>query len=147
MADPTLTDIADKIDDVGRMLARQSATLGDLAGAGSRTSGPDVPLLVELHALRVDALACAATARSRRERAAFEATAAGLERLLNGRGGRVIVPRAGEPFSSTTMDAVEVVATEDAAQDRTVAVLREPGLQVGGRNVRPARVAVHRHTP
>lgn len=147
MTDPTLTDIADKIDDVVRMLARQAATLGDLADVRGRTGGPDVPLLVELHALRVDALAHAATARSGRERAAFTATAAGLERLLNGRGGRVVAPRAGEAFTAATMEAVEVVATDDPARDRTVAALREPGLEAAGRSVRPARVAVYRHTP
>ncbi len=147
MTDPTLADIADKIDDVSRMLARQSTTLGELADPQGRTTAPDVPLLVELHALRVDALACAATARSRRERAAFEATAAGLERLMNGRGGQVVAPRPGEPFSSATMEAVEVVATTDAAEDRTVAALSAPGLEVGGRGIRPAQVTVHRHQP
>ncbi len=40
-----------------------------------------------------------------------------------------------------------MVATDDAALDRTVAALLEPGLEVGGRSVRPARVAVHRHRP
>jgi molecular chaperone GrpE len=39
------------------------------------------------------------------------------------------------------------VATDDAALDRTVAALLEPGLEVDGRSVRPARVVVHRHRP
>jgi molecular chaperone GrpE len=145
VAEPTLGDIADKVDDVTRMLARQAAALGSIADARAAGSGPDVPLLVELHALRVDALRCAGTARSRRERAAFEALAGGLERLLASRGGAVVAPPVGEPFSGTTMEAVEVVATADPALDRTVAALREPGLLAGGRSVRPARVAVHRH--
>jgi molecular chaperone GrpE len=145
VAEPTLGDIADKVDDVARLLARQASTLGAIADARTNGSGPDVPLLVELHALRVDALRCAATARSRRERTAFEAVAGGLERLLTGRGGSVVAPLAGEPFSGSSMEAVEVVATEDAGLDRTVATLLEPGLLAGGRSVRPARVAVHRH--
>ncbi|WP_214406896.1 nucleotide exchange factor GrpE [Pseudonocardia lacus] len=147
MAEPTLGDIADKVDDVARLLARQASTLGAIADARASGSGPDVPLLVELHALRVDALRCAATARSRRERAGFEAVAGGLERLLTGRGGSVVAPRVGEPFSGSSMEAAEVVPTEEADRDRTVAELLEPGLLAGGRSVRPARVAVHRYRP
>lgn len=147
MADLTLTDIADKVDDVARLVARQSATLGAMAAARGADSGPDLPLLVELHALRVDALRCADTARSRRERGAFEAIAGGLERLLNGRGATVVAPAVGEPFSGTTMEAVGVLAAAEPQLDRTVAELLEPGLQVGGRSVRPARVVVHRHRP
>jgi molecular chaperone GrpE len=147
VADHTLGDIADKIDDVARLLGRQGATLGAIADARAAGAGPDLPLLVELHALRVDALRCAGTARSRRERSAFEALAAGLERLLAGRGGAAVAPAAGEPFSGSTMEAAEVVATDDPDLDRTVARLLEPGLLAGGRSVRPARVAVHRHRP
>jgi molecular chaperone GrpE len=144
VVDPSLQDLVDKVDDLSRLVARQSATLARLADAGTRT-GPDVPLLVDLHALRSDALACAATTRTRKERAAFEAIAAGLERLLAGRGGTLVSPRPGHAFSAATMEAAEVVATDDAALDRTVAALLEPGLEVDGRSVRPARVAVHRH--
>jgi molecular chaperone GrpE len=147
VADPSLQQVADKVDDLSRLLSRQSATLHRLADAGSAATGPDVPLLVDLHALRSDALACAATARSRRERAAFEAIAGGLERLLAGRGGAVVAPQPGAAFSGTTMEAAEIVATDDPERDRTVAALLEPGLQAGGRSVRPARVAVHRHRP
>lgn len=143
--EPTLGDIADKVDDVARLLTRQASTLGAIADARTGGAGPDVPLLVELHALRVDALRCAATARSRRERAAFDALAGGLERLLVGRGGSVVAPLVGEPFSGSSMEAVEVVPTADTGLDRTVAELLEPGLLAGGRSVRPARVAVHRH--
>lgn len=148
MADHTLGDIADKVDDVARLLARQAATLGAIADAKPAASaGPDLPLLVELHALRVDALQCAGTARSRRERTAFEVLAAGLERLLVGRGGAPVAPGVGEAFSGSTMEAVEVLATDDPGLDRTVARLLEPGLLAAGRSVRPARVAVHRHRP
>jgi molecular chaperone GrpE len=142
--EPSLQDLADKVDDVARLVSRQSATLGGLVDARAST-GPDVPLLVELHSLHVDALACAATARSRRERAAFVALAAGLERLLAGRGGALVTPHPGDAFSGTSMEAAEVVPTGDPALDRTVAVLLEPGLQVATRSVRPARVTVHRH--
>lgn len=140
---PTLQDVSDKLDDVARALARQAAVLAALSDAPA-AAGPDVALLVDLHALRLDALACAATARSRRERAAFEAVAAGLERLAAGRGGTVLAPAPGEPFDGATMEAAEVVAAPDPAADRTVAALLAPGLAAGGRCVRPARVAVHR---
>jgi molecular chaperone GrpE len=147
MAEPTLVDIADKVDDVARMLARQAATLSALTDAGPTESGPDLPLLVELHTLRSDALRCAATARSRRERSAFDAIAAGLGRLLAGRGGVVVEPAVGEPFSGSSMEVAQVLSTDDADLDRTVAELLEPGLRVGTRSVRPARVVVHRHRP
>jgi molecular chaperone GrpE len=140
---PTLQDVSDKLDDVARALARQAAVLAALSDAPA-AAGPDVALLVDLHALRLDTLACAATARSRRERAAFEAVAAGLERLAAGRGGTVLAPAPGEPFDGATMEAAEVVAAPDPAADRTVAALLAPGLAAGGRCVRPARVAVHR---
>ncbi len=146
MVDPSVQDLqelVDKIDDLSRLVTRQSAALARLADGGTR-AGPDVPLLVELHALRSDALACAATTRTRKERSAFEAIAGGLERLLAGRGGTLVSPRPGHAFSAATMEAAEVVATDDAALDRTVAALLEPGLEVDGRSVRPARVTVHR---
>lgn len=140
---PTLQDVSDRIDDVARLLTRQSAAIAALAEAPAAT-GPDVALLVDLHALCRDALACAATARSRRERAAFTAVAAGLERLVVGRGGALVAPAPGAAFDAKHMEAVEVVATDDPAQDRTVASLLEPGLDAAGRSARPARVAVHR---
>jgi molecular chaperone GrpE len=146
VVDPSLQDIVDKVDDLSRLVTRQSAALARLVDGGTRAA-PDVPLLVELHALRADALACAATTRMRKERSAFEALAAGLERLLAGRGGTLVSPRPGHAFSAATMEAAEVVATDDAALDRTVAALLEPGLEVDGRSVRPARVTVHRHRP
>lgn len=143
VTDPSLQEIADKVDDVARLVQRQSATLGQIADAPA-ASAPDVPLLVELHALRADALACAATARTRRERSAFAAVAGGLERLLVGRGGAVVAPVPGDPFDGARMEAAEIVTTADADADRTVAAVLEQGLQVGPRSVRPARVAVHR---
>jgi molecular chaperone GrpE len=145
MGEVTLQDVADRVDDVARALARQAMTLGALTDARD-APGPDVPLLVELHALRADALACGATARSHRERGAFTALAVGLERLLVGRGGTVVAPAVGAAFDARTMEAAEVAPTADAAADRTVAALLEPGLSVGPRSIRPARVAVHKLT-
>ncbi|MBW0116305.1 hypothetical protein [Pseudonocardia abyssalis] len=138
-----MRELADKIDDIARLLTRQSAAIAALADAPAAT-GPDVPLLVDLHALHRDTLACAATARSRRERDAFTAVAAGLERLVVGRGGTLVVPAPGDAFRGTQMEAAELVPTDDPAQDRTVARLLEPGLDAAGRSVRPARVAVFR---
>jgi molecular chaperone GrpE len=138
----TLQDVADRVDDVARALARQAVTLGALSDARD-AAGPDVSLLVELHALRVDALGCAATARTHRERDAFTAMAAGLERLLVARGGTAVAPAVGAAFDGRTMEAAQVTPTADAASDRTVAALLEPGLSVGSRSIRPARVAVY----
>ena len=139
---PTLQEVSDRIDDLARAVARQSAVLAALSDAPA-AAGPDLALLVDLHALRLDALACAATAGSERERAAFAALAGGLERVLTGRGGTVLAPGPGTPFDGATMEAAEVVAAADPAADRTVAALLEPGLAAGGRCIRPARVAVH----
>ncbi|GAA1261700.1 hypothetical protein GCM10009609_25760 [Pseudonocardia aurantiaca] len=144
MADLSIRDLADKVDDLSRLVARQSGALGQIADP-RRRPGSDVALLVDLHALRGDALAAASTTRSGKERGAFEAIATGLERLLAGRGGVLVVPRAGHPFSAATMEATEEVACSDASLDRTVATLLAPGLEADGRTVRPARVAVHRY--
>ncbi|HWJ10810.1 MAG TPA: hypothetical protein VNS46_15635 [Nocardioides sp.] len=152
MSEPTLQDLADAVVDMGRLLARQAASLDQLlddgrAAAARARAGADVPLLVDLLALHRDASSCAATARSRREREAFTAVAGGIERLIEGRGGRLVAPAEGVPFDAASMEAVEVVPTALAEQDRTVATLLEPGLLLVelGRSVRPARVAVHRH--
>ena len=92
-------------------------------------------------------MAAAAVTRSARERGAFEAIAGGLERLLAGRGGVLVVPRPGHPFSSATMEAAEEVSCTDASLDRTVAALIAPGLEAEGRTLRPAKVAVNRYAP
>lgn len=142
-----MQDLADKVDDLTRLLSRQGAALSGLTDARAGAAGPDTPLLVELHALYCDAMRCAATARYRRERDAFLALAGGLSRLLSGRGGAVVAPAAGDAFDPATMAAVEVADTADPACDRTVAVLLEPGLRVVERSTRPARVSVLRHRP
>ena len=145
MADPSIGDLADKVDDLSRLVGRQSGLLLELSNA-RRRPGPDTALLVELHALRGDAHAAASATRSARERGAFEAIADGLERLLAGRGGVLVAPRPGHPFSTATMEAAEEVACADAALDRTVAALLAPGLEADGRTVRLARVTVNRYT-
>lgn len=145
MADSSIGDLADKLDDLSRLIGRQSGLLLELSDA-RRRPGPDTALLVELHALRGDALAAATGTRSARERGAFEAIADRLERLLAGRGGVLVAPRPGHPFSTATMEASEEVACADAALDRTVATLLAPGLEADGRTVRLARVAVNRYT-
>lgn len=151
-SEPTLQDLADAVVDVGRLVARQAASIDQLvndgrAAAARARAGADVPLLVDLLALHRDASNCASTARSRRERDAFGAMAGGIERLIEGRGGRLVAPAEGTAFDAVSMEAVEVVATDVAERDRTVASLLEPGLALTelGRSVRPARVAVHRY--
>jgi molecular chaperone GrpE len=146
VAEPSIRELADKVDDLSRLVARQSGALGHLADT-RRRPGTDLALLVDLHALRGDALAAAAATRSGRERGAFEAIATGLERLLAGRGGVLVVPRPGHPFSAATMEAAEEVPCAEAALDRTVAALVAPGLEADGRTVRPAKVTVHRYAP
>ncbi|MGN2636966.1 nucleotide exchange factor GrpE [Nocardia takedensis] len=142
-------DLAERVEDLSRILARQAGTLDRLvddAKARDRRErqGADLPLVTELFALLGDTRACAATAESDRERAAFAAVAARVERLLVGRGGILVDPAPGEPFDSLSMEAADVVKVADAAQDRTVDTVLQPGLSVPGRSVRPARVVVRR---
>lgn len=150
--DLSLRDLADRIADLTRVVTRQAGTIDELlednrARAARDRAGADAPLLVDLLGLRSDAAACAATARTRRERSAFSALAAGLDRLIAGRGGQVVEPTPGTAFDAAQMDAVEVAKTDDRALDRTVADVVEPGLRLtdSGRCLRPARVVVHRH--
>jgi molecular chaperone GrpE len=154
VSEPTLRDLLDQITDLGRIVARQGASVERLvddsrAAAARARAGADIPLLVDLFVLYCDASTCASTARSRRERAAFEALGAGLERLLTGRGATVVTPSPGVAFDPASMEAAEVVATDDPALDRTVHAVLEPGLWLidAGRSVRPARVVVQRHQP
>ncbi len=151
---PSLQDLLDHIADLGRIVARQGTSLDHLvddsrAAAARTRSAADVPLLVDLLALYVDAVRCAQTARSRRERAGFAALGSGLERIIAGRGGTLVMPARGTAFDPATMEAAAVVGTDDAALDRTVDELLEPGLWLTeiGRSVRSARVAVKQHKP
>ncbi|WP_067848922.1 nucleotide exchange factor GrpE [Nocardia lijiangensis] len=145
----SLAQLAERVEDLSRVVARQAATierLADEAKARARhdRAGADLPLVVELFALHGDTAACAATAESARERAAFEAVAARVERLLTGRGAALVTPRPDDPFDSLTMEAADVTATADPDADRTVEALVQPGLTVAGRSVRPAGVVVRR---
>lgn len=152
--EPSLQDLLDQISDLGRIVARQGASLDRLvddsrAAAARARSAADVPLLVDLLALYVDATRCAQTARARRERAGFDALGAGLERLIAGRGGALVMPAPGTDFDPATMEAASVVSTDNATLDRTVDELLEPGLWLTeiGRSVRSARVVVRQHKP
>lgn len=152
MSEPTTRDLADAIEDLGRIVARLGANIDRLADDAKANvvrerAGADVPLVVELHALHGDAAACAATARSRRERAAFESIAQRLERLLAAHWAGLVAPAPGTRFDVATMEASEVVDTADPALDHTVESLLEAGLELTdtGRSVRPARVVVRRH--
>ncbi|MBL1078749.1 nucleotide exchange factor GrpE [Nocardia sp. 2] len=149
-AEPTTAEVAERIDDLTRIVARQAAALERLsddarARAQRERAGADAPLVVELFALYGDALALATTAQSDTEHAAFETFANRVERLLTGRGGQVVVPAAGVVFDASTMEAADVVATADPADDRTVDSVLQPGLTIADRSVRPARVIVRRH--
>lgn len=141
--------LTEQVEDLARILSRQADTLGRMADAEQARAardrlGADMPLVVELFAILGDLTACAGTAESARERAAFEAAAARIERLLEGRGGTVVAPAVGDAFDPATMEAADVVDTDDPALDRTVDGVIAAGLSVPGRSVRPARVVVRR---
>lgn len=147
-ASPVARDpLAERVEDLARILARQAGTVERLADAeqaraARERGGADLPLVVELFALLGDMTACARTAESDREREAFEAVATRIERLLVGRGGTVVAPAEGDAFDPAEMEASDTTATTDEALDRTVADVIAPGLTVPGRSVRPARVVV-----
>ncbi|MCP9623977.1 nucleotide exchange factor GrpE [Nocardia otitidiscaviarum] len=142
--------VLERVDDLARVIARQAGTIERLvdeakARAQRERAGADLPLVVELFALYGDARTLADTAGSETERAAFETFAGRVERLLTGRGGRLVAPEPGAVFDALTMEAAEVTATDDPAADRTVDAVVQPGLLVAERSVRPARVVVRRH--
>lgn len=146
---PSWQDVVDAVTDLGRIVTRQSATLDKLvddarAGAARDRAGADVALLVDLLEVHRDAAACATTARAAKDRRAFAALAGQLERVIAGRGGALVSPAPDAPFDAATMEAADIVETEDPALDRTVASVRSPGLALSavGRSVRPARVVV-----
>ncbi|MBF6212575.1 nucleotide exchange factor GrpE [Nocardia puris] len=150
MTDPveqTLAQLAERVEDLTRVVTRQAATLDRLADEAKERdrrdrAGADLPLVVELFALHGDTSACAATAESERERAAFDAVTTRIERLLTGRGATLLTPGPGTAFDSLTMEATDVVSTTDPSEDRTVDALIAPGLTVGTRSLRPASVVV-----
>ncbi|MGX1808059.1 nucleotide exchange factor GrpE [Nocardia sp. NPDC055321] len=149
--EPAVASINERVEDLARVIARQAGTIERLADdakarAQRERAGADVPLLVELFALHGDARTCAATAQSDTERAAFDAFAARVERLVAGRGGRIVEPAPGTAFDALTMEAMDVTAAVTATEDRTVAAVIEPGLAVAERLLRTAKVVVRRFT-
>ncbi|WP_338837238.1 nucleotide exchange factor GrpE [Gordonia polyisoprenivorans] len=139
----------ERVEDLGRVIARQSQSLERLLDAEKKRSardaaGADLALLVDLLALFGDALGCASSSADAADRAAFTALADGLERLIVGHGGTPVTPRVGDDFDATTMDAVDTRETGAADRSRTVAGVLRPGLNVGSRSVRPAAVIVYR---
>lgn len=159
-AAPDHTDVelprtAEILDDLTRTIARQQATIERLVDGVRRLestgrSGADVPLLVDLSAIRSDAIGCARTAQSERERTGFEALAAAIDRLIVGRGGGVVTPAVGGDFSAATMEVAEVVRTDDPAEDRTIDRVVAEGLRLAesagtSRSIRPALVVVRRY--
>lgn len=141
--------LVERVDDLARVIARQAGTIERLADdakarAQRERAGADRPLVVELFALYGDARSFATTAKSETEREAFDTFAARVERMLTGRGGRVVEPSRGAAFDALTMEAADVRATDDPEVDRTVESVVSPGLLVGERSVRPAKVVVHR---
>lgn len=132
-----MQQLAERVEDLTRVVVRQGQALDQLVDADrARSAGPDLPLLVELFAIFVDADACARTD------AAFAAIAGSLERLITGRGGEIINPSVGDAFEVSAMEAVDVRPVDGDATPRTVAELIRPGLLVGPRSVRPAMVTV-----
>lgn len=144
-----LQTLDERVVDLARVIARQAASIDLLVDAGKargrETSSADVPLLVDLFALYLDAETCARSA-AEGDRAAFAALAAGLDRLITGRGGRIVTPAVGADFDARAMEAIEVVRGPEvsADQDRTVAEVVRPGLVAGDRSLRPAAVTVFR---
>jgi molecular chaperone GrpE len=148
-ADP-LAQLAERIDDLTRVIARQATTIDRLADeakarAQRDRTGADLPLLLELFALHTDTAACATTAESPREREAFDAITTRIERLIVGRGGSIVTPHPGDTFDSLHMEAAEVTTTDSPDADRTVATTIHPGLTVSGRSIRPAAVVVRKY--
>ncbi|WP_433602170.1 hypothetical protein ACQPXH_10845 [Nocardia sp. CA-135953] len=143
----SLAHLAERIEDLTRVVARQATTIDRLAveAKARDRAGADLPLVLELFAIHTDTAACAATAESPRERTAFEAVATRIERLIIGRGGTLVTPRPDDAFDSLTMEAADVAKTDDPALDRTVESVVRTGLMVSGRSVRPAGVVVRRH--
>lgn len=142
--------LGERIEDLGRVIARQAATIERLtdaarARAEQGRAGADLPLIVELFALHSDAAACATTAESVRERDAFAAITSRIERLIIGRGGGLVTPRADDAFDALTMEAADTTKTDDPELDRTVDSVIRTGLIVAGRSVRPAGVVVRRY--
>lgn len=150
--DIELPSAPEVLEDILRTLARQQATIDRLADSlrtveAQSRSAADIPLLLDLLAIRGDAAACATTAESDRERAGFAAQVAAVERLMSGRGGTLVSPAVDSDFSAATMEAAEIIRTDDPALDRTVDRVVVEGLRLteSNRSIRPALVVVRRY--
>ncbi|WP_405491963.1 nucleotide exchange factor GrpE [Nocardia sp. NBC_00511] len=142
--------ITERIDDLARVVARQAATLERLADeAKSKTrderADSDAPLMRDLFALHGLAQTFASTSNSEPDLQGFAAMARRVERMLVERGGQLVTPFRGTDFDPATMEAAELADTDDPASDRTVESVIQPGLTIGDRSIRPAKVVVRRY--
>ncbi|MFI1917177.1 nucleotide exchange factor GrpE [Nocardia sp. NPDC020380] len=153
-ADAPLRDGADRIteriDDLARVVARQAATIERLADesrarARIEQAEADAPLIRDLFALHGLAQTFSTTTESDPDRQGFEALARRVERMLAERGGQLVTPFRGAAFDALTMEAAELTDTDDPAADRTVESVIQPGLTIGERSIRPAKVVVRRY--
>ncbi|MTE13404.1 nucleotide exchange factor GrpE [Nocardia sp. CT2-14] len=146
----TLDRITERIDDLARVIARQAATIERLADAAKlkiqdERAEADAPLIRDLFALHGLAQTFASTSNSEPDRQGFEAMSRRVERMLAERGGELVTPFRGTAFDPETMEAAELTATDDPTADRTVESVIQPGLSIGDRSIRPAKVVVRRY--
>lgn len=147
---PTLDRITERIDDLARVIARQAATIERLADEAKlkirdERAEHDAPLIRDLFALHGLAQTFASTSNSEPDRQGFEAMGRRVERMLTERGGQLVTPFRGTAFDPDTMEAAELTDTDDPTADRTVESVIQPGLTVGDRSIRPAKVVVRRY--
>ncbi len=146
----SLDRITERIDDLARVIARQAATIERLADASKlktreERAEADAPLIRDLFALHGLAQAFASTTESEPDRQGFETISRRVERMLAERGGELVTPFRGTDFDPETMEAAELTGTDDPAMDRTVESVIQPGLTIGDRSIRPAKVVVRRY--
>lgn len=142
--------ITERIDDLARVIARQAATIERLADAAKlkdreERAEADAPLLRDLFALHGLAQTFVSTSNSEPDRQGFEAINRRVERMLAERGGELVTPFRGTAFDPETMEAAEVAGTDDPEADKTVESVIQPGLTIGDRSIRPAKVVVRRY--
>ncbi|WP_369640302.1 nucleotide exchange factor GrpE [Nocardia sp. JMUB6875] len=146
----TLDRITERIDDLARVIARQAATIERLADEAKvqirdERAEADAPLIRDLFALHGLAQTFASTSNSEADRPGFEAISRRVERMLTERGGQLVTPFRGAAFDPDVMEAAELSDTDDPDADRTVESVIQPGLTVGDRSIRPAKVVVRRY--
>lgn len=146
----SLDRITERIDDLARVIARQAATIERLADEAKvqirdERAEADAPMLRDLFALHGLAQTFASTSNSEADRPGFEAISRRVERMLTERGGQLVTPFRGAAFDPEVMEAAELADTNDPEADRTVESVIQPGLTVGDRSIRPAKVVVRRY--